>query len=116
MFPPDPVRPSEQLEAGLGKSDRWRTSRVTEGVNLSSHARRLSAVGTSRRFSENGPQSGNNSCDSCQRTGPAIPAPYPRRPLELDHAAPSIQPPYRRLQLLRVRTARGKAEMLKAES
>jgi hypothetical protein len=101
MFPPDDVSPSERLKAGRGKSDRWRTSRVAEGAYASSHARRLSAIGTSRRFSENGPQPGNNSFDSCQRTGLGIPAPYPRRPLELDHAAPLIQPPYRRLQLLR---------------
>ena len=52
MFPPDPVRPSEQLKAAPGKSDRWRTSRVTEEVSL-------------------------------------------------HHVAPLIQPPYRRLQLLR---------------
>jgi hypothetical protein len=101
MLPPDDFGPSERLKAGRGKSDRLRTSRVAEGVDLSSHARRLSAISTSRRFSENGPQSGDNSCDSCQRTGPGIPAPYPRRPLELHHAAPLMQPPYRRLQLLR---------------
>lgn len=55
MFPPDDFRPSERLEAGRGKSDRWRTSRVTEGVNLSSHARRFSAIGTSRRLGGGGP-------------------------------------------------------------
>ena len=55
MLPPDDVSPSERLEAGQGKSDRWRISRVTEGVNLSSHARRLSAIGTSRRLDESGP-------------------------------------------------------------
>jgi hypothetical protein len=81
MFPPDDVSPSERLKAGRGKSDRLRTARATQGVCLSSHAPRLSAIGTSRRFSENGLQPGNDSCDSCQRTGPGIPAPYPRRPL-----------------------------------
>jgi hypothetical protein len=54
MFPPDDVRPSERLKAGRGKSDPWRTSRVTKGVNLSSHARRLSAIGTSRRLDGSG--------------------------------------------------------------
>jgi hypothetical protein len=83
---------------------------------LSSYARRLSAIGTSRRFSEIRPQPGNNSFDSCQRTGPRIPARYPRRPLELHHAAPLIQPPYRRLQLLRGEQPGGKAEKLKVES
>jgi len=73
---------------------------LTDGC-LSSHARRLSAIGTSRRFSENGPQPGNNSFDSCQSTGPGIPARHPRRPLEFHHTAPLLQPPYRRLQLLR---------------
>jgi hypothetical protein len=81
MFPPHAVRPSERLKAGRGKSDRWRTSRVTEGVCLSTHPRRLSAISTSRRFSENGPQSGDNSCDSCQRTGPGILATYGTRRL-----------------------------------
>ncbi len=100
MLPPGDVRPSEGFKAGRGKSDRWRTSRVTERVYLSSRARRLSAIGTSRRFSENVPQSGNNSCDSCQRTVAGNPARYLRRPQALHHAAPLIQPPNRRLQLL----------------
>jgi hypothetical protein len=72
MFPPDDVRSSKRLKAGPDKSDRWRTSRVTEGVNLSSHARRLSAIGTSRRFSEDRPQPGNSSFDSCQTGVPEI--------------------------------------------
>jgi hypothetical protein len=54
MFPPGDVRLSERVETGPGKSDRWRTSRVTEGVNLSSHAHRLSAIGTSRRLDGSG--------------------------------------------------------------
>ena len=55
MFPPDDVRPSGRLKAGRGKSDRLRTSRVTEGVNLSSHARRLSAIANNRRLGRSGP-------------------------------------------------------------
>ena len=83
MFPPDAVSPRERLKAGQGKSGRLRTSRVTPGVNLNNPARRLSPVGTSRRFSENGPQSDNNSFDPCLITGPGIPARDPRRPLDL---------------------------------
>jgi hypothetical protein len=99
MFPPDPVRPSEQLKAGPGKSDRWRTSRVTEGVNLSSHARRLSAAGTSRRLDGSGP----------------LLALLPGRPLELDHA-PAHPGGVSSSPTAPGRKARGKAEMLKAES
>ena len=54
MFPPDGVSPTGRLKAGRGKSDRLRTSRVTEGVNLSSHARRLSAVGNTHRLDGSG--------------------------------------------------------------
>jgi hypothetical protein len=64
MFPPDDIRPGERLKAGRGKSDRWRTSRVTEGVYLSSHAHcrshlrpgdvRLFAVRAFRPFSRPG--------------------------------------------------------------
>lgn len=42
-----------------------------------------------------------HSWHSCQRVGPGIPARHPQRPLEFDNAVLLIQPPYRRLQLLR---------------
>ena|ERR1035438_4596593 len=109
MFQPDYVHPSERLKAGPGKSDRWRTSRVTEGVCLGTHPRRLSAIGTSRRLDGSGqllpllPET--RSLDSGT---PPLPS------LELDHAAPLIQPPYRRLQLLRGEHRGGNAEMLKS--
>jgi hypothetical protein len=48
MFPQDDVRPSERLKAGRGKSDRWRTSRVTEGLYLS-RGRRGPVIQLNRR-------------------------------------------------------------------
>ena len=96
MFPPDDVSPSERLKAGPDKSDRWRTSRVTAGVNLSSHASRLSAIGTSRRLDGSGPL-----LALLQETRSLDSGPLDAPPLELHHAAPLIQPPYGCLQLLR---------------
>jgi hypothetical protein len=111
MFPPDGVSPSERLKAGRGKSDRWRTSRVTEGVNLSSHARRLSAIGTSRRLDGSGPLLALLQETRSLDSGP-LPAPSARTPPRgiADPAAVSSFP------TAPGRTARGKAEMLKAES
>ena len=110
MFPPDDVRPSERLKAGPGKSDRWRTSRVTKGVNLSSHARRLSAIGTSRRLDGSGPLLALLQETRSLGSGKS-PTPSPRTPpCGIAHPAAvsssSTAP---------VRTARGKAEMLKTE-
>ena len=111
MLPPDDVSPSERLEAGQGKSDRWRISRVTEGVNLSSHARRLSAIGTSRRFDGSGPPLPLLPETGSLGSGP-LPAPSPRaQPRGTTHPAAVSSSPTGP-----VRTARGKAEMLKVES
>ena len=79
MFPPDDVSPSERLKAGRGKSDRWRTSRVTEGVCLTAHARRLSAIGTSRRLDGSGPLLALLQETRSLGSGP-LPAPSPGTP------------------------------------
>ncbi len=103
MFPPDAVRPSERLKAGPGKPDRWRTSRVAEGVCLSSHARRLPAIGTSRRLDGSGPLSALLQETRSLDSGP-LPAPSPRtRPRGTAHPAAVSSSP-----TAPVRTSRGK--------
>jgi hypothetical protein len=104
MFPPDPVRPSEQLKADPGKSDRWRTSRVTGGVCLSTHPRRLSAIGTSRRFDGSGRLLALLQETRSLESGP-LPALSPRTPPRgtAHPAAVSLSP------TAPVRTPRGKS-------
>jgi hypothetical protein len=111
MFAQHDVRPGERLKVGPGKSDRWRTSRVTKGAILSGHARRLSAIGTSRRFDGSGPLLALLQQTRSPDPGP-LPAPSPRTPPR-GTVHPSAVPSS---PTAPGRTARGKAEMLKAES